>query len=147
MALIFSLLDGRGIYLTGASLIGAAVKEPRIRTKNLLSILFCEAVAIYGLVFGIVLCARISAVSSEQTAGARNAGYAIFWSGLTVGVSDLICGLAVGAIGGLTAIADAANPKVFVRLLIAEILASASGLFGLIVGFVMVSRVDPFGQS
>jgi V-type H+-transporting ATPase proteolipid subunit len=127
-------------------LIGAAVKEPRIRTKNLLSILFCEAVAIYGLVFGIVLCARIVAVQSENI-GARNAGYAIFWSGLTVGVCDLICGMAVGTIGGLTAIADAANPKVFVRLLIAEILASAGGLFGLIVGFVMVSRVDPFGHS
>jgi V-type H+-transporting ATPase proteolipid subunit len=129
--------------LTAAPLLGAAVKEPRVRTKNLISILFCEAVAIYGLVFGIVLCARVSIVQ-EITVAARAAGYAIFWAGVTVGLCDLICGISVGAIGGMTAIADASNPKTFVRMLVAEILASASGLFGLIVGFVAVSRVDPF---
>jgi V-type H+-transporting ATPase 21kDa proteolipid subunit len=136
----------RGIYLTGAPLIGAAVKEPRIRTKNLISILFCEAVAIYGLVFGIVLCARISVVQ-DITPMAQAAGYAIFWSGFTVGLCDLICGIAVGSIGGMTAIADAANPESFVRLLVSEILASTSGLFGLIVGFIMISRVDSFLET
>merc|ERR1711871_685658 len=164
-ALGFSVLGAAwGIFLTGSSLLGAAIKVPRIRSKNLISVIFCEALAIYGVIIAIISATKLDEKStrlswvtpgSGATAdGSRTyfaaggewdpqimfAAYAIFAAGITVGLANLFCGICVGVVGSTCAISDAQDARMFVKMLIIEIFGSALGLFGIIVGIIVSSN-------
>merc|ERR1712216_907180 len=55
-----------GIFLTGSSLLGAAIKVPRIRSKNLISVIFCEALAIYGVIIAIISATKVESKSTYE---------------------------------------------------------------------------------
>ncbi|KAI8063861.1 V-type H+-transporting ATPase 21kDa proteolipid subunit [Gongronella butleri] len=135
-----------GIFITGSALLGAAVKAPRIQSRNLISIIFCEVVAIYGIIMAIVYSSKLNYVPADAVYTTENifTGYALFWGGLTVGICNLLCGLAVGVTGSSAALADAQDPQLFVKILVVEIFGSVLGLFGLIVGLLATGKAGDF---
>ena len=137
-----------GIYITGASLLGSTIKSPRVRTKNLVSVVFCEAVAIYGVIMAIIMSEKIEKYGTTAAELYENddayrqvlhSSMALLWTGLGVGFSNIICGVCVGISGSSCVLADSQEPSTFIKILVIEIFGSALGLFGLIIGVMQAS--------
>lgn len=60
-----------------------------------ISVIFCEAVAIYGVIVAIILQTKLENVPASKIYAPESlrAGYAIFASGIIVGFANLVCGL------------------------------------------------------
>ena len=94
----------------------------------------------------IVFSSKLEIVSEENLYTGSNyyTGFALFWSGITVGMCNLICGVSVGINGSSAALADAADSSLFVKVLVIEIFSSVLGLFGLIIGLLVSGKALAF---
>ena len=64
----------------------------------------------------------------------------MFAVGMMVGLVNLVCGLSVGIIGSSAALVDVQARGSFMKMFLIEIFAGALGLYGVIVGIVVLQN-------
>uniref|UniRef100_A0A3Q7HB86 V-ATPase proteolipid subunit C-like domain-containing protein n=1 Tax=Solanum lycopersicum TaxID=4081 RepID=A0A3Q7HB86_SOLLC len=104
-----------------ACLVGAAIKAPRMNSKNLIS---------------TRLLYMVWASFFETKLDSRWLCSVCFW--IIVGFINLVCGLCIGIIGRNCALFDAQNSSFIVKIVVIESFGSLLGLFGVIVGIIIL---------
>lgn len=67
-------------------------------------------------------------------------GFLHLGSGLSVGLSGMAAGIAIGIVGDVGVRGTAQQPRLYVGMILILIFAEVLGLYGLIVGLVMISK-------
>lgn len=141
-ALIFSNMGAA--YGTGKSGMGIAslgVSEPDKIMKSIVPVVMAGVLGIYGLIIAVIIANNIEAVTKGVPSYNFFKAFAHLGGGLACGLSGLAAGMAIGIVGDTLTRASAREPKLFVGMVLILIFAEALGLYGLIVGLILASKV------
>ncbi|OAF69435.1 V-ATPase proteolipid subunit [Intoshia linei] len=133
-AMVFCAIGAAyGTARAGIGISSMAVMRPELIIKSIIPVIMVGMIGIYGLVVSLVIMFSLEGTMSYS------AGYRCLGAGLSVGLSGLGAGYALGVIGDAGVRGTAQQPKLFVGMILILIFAEVLGLYGLIVGLVMTS--------
>lgn len=136
-AMVFSALGAAyGTAKSGTGIAAMAVMRPELIMKSIIPVVMAGIIAIYGLVVAALIANDIKAPP----------GYTLFKSfvhlgaGLSVGLSGLAAGFAIGVVGDAGVRGTAQQPRLFVGMILILIFAEVLGLYGLIVALILSTK-------
>lgn len=118
--------------------MAAGVYRPDNLIKSCMPTVMAGVVAIYGLVISLMISTTISSTRPTPLA----ASMTHFGAGLAVGLAGLSSGFAIGIVGDAGVRASAQQPRLYVGMMLILIFAEVLGLYGMVVGLLMVSKVE-----
>lgn len=131
-----------GTAKAGVGIGGMGVMRGDLVMRSLIPVVMAGVLGIYGLISAVIITGKISKPQSVSTFQ----GYSLLCAGLTVGMSSVAAGYAIGIVGDAGVRCNAlANGKLFVGMILILIFAEALGLYGLIVGLVVASNSEKEG--
>merc|ERR1711920_1198862 len=136
---------GYGTAKSGVGISSMGVMRPEMVMRSIIPVVMAGVLGIYGLITAVIINGKIGD-TTEATYSAYS-GYAHLGAGLTVGMSSLAAGLAIGIVGDAGVRANAQQPRLFVGMILILIFAEALGLYGLIVGLVVASTAEGKGKN
>merc|ERR1712217_748875 len=125
-----------GTAKSGVGISSMGVVHPQLIMRNMIPVVMAGVLGIYGLIISVILSGNIL---DEDSYTEFNA-YAHMASGLSVGLSALGAGMAIGIVGDAGVRANGQQPKLFVGMILILIFAEALGLYGLIVAIVLSQK-------
>ena len=113
-----------------------AVMHPELIMKSIIPVVMAGIIAIYGLVVSVL----IGNGMSDPTTYTLFHGFIDLGAGLSVGISGLAAGYAIGIVGDCGVRGTGQQPKLFVGMILILIFAEVLGLYGLIVALILTTN-------
>lgn len=136
-SMVFSALGAAyGTAKSGTGIAAMAVMRPELIMKSIIPVVMAGIIAIYGLVVAALIAGQIK----------RPPDYDLFkaflhlGAGLSVGLSGLAAGFAIGVVGDAGVRGTAQQPRLFVGMILILIFAEVLGLYGLIVALILTTK-------
>jgi V-type H+-transporting ATPase proteolipid subunit len=134
-AMVFTALGAAyGTAKSGTGIAAMAVMRPELIMKSVLPVVMAGILGIYGLVVGAVISQDIGE-NYTLTKSFLHLG-----AGLSVGLSGLAAGYAIGIVGDAGVRGTAQQPRLYVGMILILIFAEVLGLYGFIVALILATK-------
>jgi V-type H+-transporting ATPase proteolipid subunit len=135
-ALVFACLGAAyGTAKSGVGVASMGVMRPDLVMRSIIPVVMAGVIGIYGLIISVIIATNVQADNYTDFRGFAHLG-----SGLSVGLSGLAAGMAIGIVGDAGVRATAQQPRLFVGMILILIFAEALGLYGLIVALILSTK-------
>uniref|UniRef100_A0A0B7BT70 V-type proton ATPase proteolipid subunit n=1 Tax=Arion vulgaris TaxID=1028688 RepID=A0A0B7BT70_9EUPU len=121
-----------GTAKSGTGISAMAVMKPELIMKSVIPVVMAGIIAIYGLVVSVVITQDMPATNYTLYKSFLHLG-----AGLSVGLSGMAAGFAIGIVGDAGVRGTAQQPRLFVGMILILIFAEVLGLYGLIVALIL----------
>jgi len=129
-AMVFSAMGAAyGTAKSGTGIAAMAVMRPEAIMKSIIPVVMAGILGIYGVVVAVLIAGQLDAAPKYEL----YRGFIHLGAGLSVGLSGLAAGYAIGIVGDAGVRGTAQQPRLFVGMILILIFAEVLGLYGLIV--------------
>merc|ERR1712050_399307 len=137
-AMVFSAMGAAyGTAKSGTGIAAMAVMRPEAIMKSIIPVVMAGIVAIYGVVVAVLIAGQLEPAGDKYT---LYKGFVHLGAGLSVGLSGLAAGYAIGIVGDAGVRGTAQQPRLFVGMILILIFAEVLGLYGLIVAIYLYAK-------
>ncbi|KAM4870316.1 V-type proton ATPase 16 kDa proteolipid subunit c-like [Urocitellus parryii] len=134
-AMIFIALGvAYGTAKSGTGTAAMSVMWPELIMKSIIPVVMAGINAIYGLVVAVLIANSLNDGISLYR------GFLQLGAGLSVGLSGLAAGFAIGIVGDTGVRGTAQQPRLFVGMILILIFTEVLGLYGLIVALILSTK-------
>jgi len=135
-AMIFSALGAAyGTAKSGTGIAAMSVMRPELIMKSIIPVVMAGIIAIYGFVVAVLITNKMNIKEYTLFRSFLDLG-----AGLSVGLSGLAAGFAIGIVGDSGVRGTAQQPRLFVGMILILIFSEVLGLYGLIVALVLTTK-------
>lgn len=135
-AMVFSAFGAAyGTAKSGTGIAAMSVMRPELIMKSIIPVVMAGIIAIYGLVVAVLIANDINPDNYTLFKSFVHLG-----AGLSVGLSGLAAGYAIGIVGDAGVRGTAQQPRLFVGMILILIFAEVLGLYGLIVALILSTK-------